>query len=41
LAKEFLENIPLDDPKWGEMKKRMEKPIPRVDLFKLLVVLEA
>jgi hypothetical protein len=41
LAKEFLEHIPLNDPDWGEIKKRMEKPIPRVDLYKLLVVWEA
>ncbi len=41
LAKEFLGNIPLDDPEWGEIKKRMEKPIQRVDLFELLMVWEA
>jgi hypothetical protein len=33
--------IAIDDPDWGEIKKRMEKPIPRVDLFELLVVWEA
>jgi hypothetical protein len=41
LAREFLENIPIDDPDWGEIKRGMEKPIPRIDLFELLVVWEA
>jgi hypothetical protein len=34
------EIIPLDDPEWGEIRKRMEKHIPRVDSFELLVVWE-
>jgi hypothetical protein len=40
LAKQFLEEVTDDDPQWGTIKNKLQTPIPRMNIYELVVVWE-